>query len=283
MISPDVAPAEPPRDPDDGPDQGYEYRGMMARAWDLLRGDHATWPDRAFYRHILDRRGGAALDVGCGTGRLILDYLAEGLDVDGVDNSPEMLAICRAKAETLGVELGGRLYEQEMDQLALNRRYSTVFVPSGTFMLLTERARAIEAMRRFHDCLEPGGALVISFNAKLWPGRRTPPQMQWSPWFRLAEQPQDDGTVVRRWISAKYDHVDQVEHEQNRYELIRDGIVVETEMHYRSPCVRWYTLDQAIDLFERAGFDRPLATAGDGFDPAGASDTHFKVIAERRD
>jgi SAM-dependent methyltransferase len=278
MISSDAAPAEPPRDPEHRPDQGYEYRGMMARAWDLLRGDYSTWPDRDFYRHILDGRGGAALDVGCGTGRLILDYLADGLDVDGIDNSPEMLAICRAKAETLGVDLGGRLYEQEMDQLDLPRRYSTIFVPSGTFMLLTDLTRAAEAMRRFHDSLEPDGALVISFSAKLWPGRRTPPQMQWSPWFGLAEQPLDDGTMIRRWISAKFDHV---EHEQNRYELIRDGVVMETEMHYRSPCVRWYTLDQAIAAFERVGFDRILATAGDSFDPAGASDTHFTVIGER--
>jgi SAM-dependent methyltransferase len=73
--------------------EDYEYRGLMAQAWDLLRGDTSGWPDRAFYRSFIEQRGGAALDVGCGTGRLLLDYLQAGLDVDGVDNSPEMLAI----------------------------------------------------------------------------------------------------------------------------------------------------------------------------------------------
>ena len=68
------------------PPRDYEYRGMMASAWDLLRGDYSNWPDRPFYRVVISRAGQPALDVGCGTGRLALDYVASGLDVDGVDN-----------------------------------------------------------------------------------------------------------------------------------------------------------------------------------------------------
>jgi ubiquinone/menaquinone biosynthesis C-methylase UbiE len=84
------------------PAQDYEYHGMLASTWDLLRGDYSTWPDRPFYRAVIERAGQPALDVGCGTGRLVLDYLVAGLDVDGVDNSPEMLALCREKADALG-------------------------------------------------------------------------------------------------------------------------------------------------------------------------------------
>ena len=69
-------------------DQDYEYRGMMASAWDLLRGDTSGWSDRPFYRDVIRESGDPVLAVGCGTGRLLLNYLAEGLDVDGVDNSP---------------------------------------------------------------------------------------------------------------------------------------------------------------------------------------------------
>ena len=134
----------------------YEYRGLMAQAWDLLRGDYAAWTDRPFYRAIIERRDGPALDVGCGTGRLILDYLQAGLDVDGVDNSPEMLEICRAKAAVSGVDVAGRLFEQEMDRLALARRYATIFAPSSTFQLLTDASAATQAMMRFRDHLQPG-------------------------------------------------------------------------------------------------------------------------------
>lgn len=38
----------------------YEYIGLMAEAWDLLRGDTPTWPDQDFYRAIIiEPRGGA--------------------------------------------------------------------------------------------------------------------------------------------------------------------------------------------------------------------------------
>ncbi|HEY2660587.1 MAG TPA: class I SAM-dependent methyltransferase [Caulobacteraceae bacterium] len=260
----------------------YEYRGLVAQAWDLLRGDYADWPDRPFYRALIEQRPGPALDVGCGTGRLTLDYLAAGLDVDGVDNSPEMLAICRAKAAAAGVDVTGRLFAQEMDALALPRRYATIFVPSSSFQLLTDAAAAAGAMTRFHDQLAPGGLLVMSIMSKLWPGRRTPPQMQWSDWFKHGEQRRDeDGATIRRWMRTRYDHDQQLEHEENRYEVLRGDVVVETEFHGRSPCVRWYSQAQAMACYERAGFTGLKLTSGFSFEPASEADTTFCVIGVR--
>jgi hypothetical protein len=31
-----------------------EYRGLLAQTWDLLRGDTSAWPDRAFYRTLIE-------------------------------------------------------------------------------------------------------------------------------------------------------------------------------------------------------------------------------------
>jgi len=71
----------------------YEYKRLIAEAWDVLRGDTSNWTDRNFYLEIIKKYGQPVLDVGCGTGRLLLDYLQQGIDIDGVDNSPDMLAI----------------------------------------------------------------------------------------------------------------------------------------------------------------------------------------------
>ena len=141
----------------------YEYRGLLAATWDLFRGDTSRWGDRPRFRDLIERHGQPALDVGCGTGRLLLDYLAEGLDVDGVDNSPEMLALCRAKAEQRG--LRPTLYEQAIERLDLPRRYGTILVPSSTFQLITDPEQARGAMWRFFDLLLPGGALAMSIMA----------------------------------------------------------------------------------------------------------------------
>ena len=87
--------------PDLEPD--VEYVGLMAEAWDALRGDTSGWEDRAFYLDLIRERGEPVIDIGCGTGRLLLDFLAMGVDIDGVDNSAEMLALLRRKAARLGL------------------------------------------------------------------------------------------------------------------------------------------------------------------------------------
>lgn len=245
---------------------GYEYRGLMAATWDLFRGDTARWGDRPRYRELIQRHGQPALDVGCGTGRLLLDYLAEGLDVDGVDTSPEMLALCRQKAARLG--LRPRLYQQAMERLDLPRRYGTIVVPSSSFQLLTDPEQARVAMRRFFDHLLPGGALAMSIMA-LW-GEGAPLETAWS--LRAEQVRPEDGAVVRRWSRRRYDPAVQLEHTEDRYEVVRDGAVVATEAHRRSPATRGYTHAQVRDLYAAAGFADVRLFREWGAEPAAADD-----------
>jgi ubiquinone/menaquinone biosynthesis C-methylase UbiE len=226
----------------------YEYWGLIASSWDLLRGDTSDWGDRHRYRELIAQYGQPALDVGCGTGRLLLDYLGTGIDIDGVDNSPEMLARCRAKAELLG--LHPTLYQQQMETLELPRRYRTILVPSSSFQLVTDADAAAAAMRRFLVHLEPGGAVAMSFMA-LWE-EGDPLE---TPWRMVAERVRlGDGALVRRWGRSRYEPDRQLEHTEDRYEVVRDGEVIAEEMHRRSPATREYTHAQVRDLYEGAGF-----------------------------
>jgi SAM-dependent methyltransferase len=221
--------------------------------------------------------------VGCGTGRLLLDYLRTGLDVDGVDNSPDMLALCRAKAREMTIDVEDRLFQQPMESLSLPRRYATILVPSSSFQLLTAPQAADAALARFHEHLAPGGAIAMPFMCKLWPGRRTPPRMEWSDWLKLSEAKRaQDGAVLRRWIRTRYDHDQQLEHEENRYEVLVDGVVTRAELHHRSPAVRWYSQAQARALYEAAGFSGVTLTRDFTFEPASPEDTIFCVMGVKR-
>jgi SAM-dependent methyltransferase len=238
---------------------GYEYGGLMAASWDLLRGDTSKWADRPFYREIIGASGQPVLDVGCGTGRLLLDYLAAGFDVEGVDNSPEMLALCRTKAQQLGLQ--PTLYLQQMETLDLPRRYRTIIVPSSSFQLLTDPPAATAAMERFFHHLAPGGTLVMPFMILWTPDEQAhtveirPGVFAAADWYRIAQKERpEDGLLVRRWVRSTYDVPQQLEHTQDRYELLRDGEIVTTEDYARSPATRWYTQDQAIRLYAAAGF-----------------------------
>ena len=155
-------------------------------------------------------------------------------------------------------------------------------MPSLSFQLLTDPADAALALARFRGHLSPNGRLVISFKAKLWPGRRPPAQGEWTDWFKMAEQERaEDGLTIRRWIRLMFDYAAQLEHEENRYEVLRGDVVLQSETHHRSPAVRWYSQSQALACFEAAGFTDLTITAADTFTPATAEDTLFKITAVR--
>ena len=134
--------------------QTWHY-GLVARWWAEF---NEGGSDVAFFQKAIERCGETALDAGCGTGRLLLPFLRAGLDVDGSDVSPDMIAWCAAKAEADGLSVN--LYTQAMHELDLPRRYRTV-VLCGVFGLGGDRSTDLEGLRRIHSQLESGGTLVM--------------------------------------------------------------------------------------------------------------------------
>lgn len=243
-----------------------EYRGLKARAWDAFRGDTSTWDDRALYLDLIGELGQPVLDVGCGTGRLLLDFVAQGIDVDGVESSSDMLAILRDKAAADGIDVAGRIHEAAMESMALPRRFRLVLVPSSSFQLLVDPLDTAAAMRRFHDHLEPGGTLVMPWIdiAQDYPGGADDRASK--------EATLADGSVIRLEYRGWFDPATALEHTDERYERLVDGVVVEQERILRSPATPQYERDEIRTLHEEAGladvvwlsgFTRAAALPGD--------------------
>jgi ubiquinone/menaquinone biosynthesis C-methylase UbiE len=251
----------------------YEYKGLMAQAWDVLRGDTSQWEDRFFFLDLIAEFGQPVLDVGCGTGRLLLDYLQQGIDMDGVDNSPEMLELCREKAAKQG--LSPRLYQQYMEELDLPRRYQTILIPSSSLQLVIEPERVARAMERLCAHLEPGGALIAPFMT-LWK-EGDPLESEWEK----AAQRAEDGAIFRRVARSRYDPAIECEATEDLYQLSVDGVVVAEELHQRSPATRSYTQEQARELFEAAGLVDIILYKEFTREPAATEDWIFTLVGRR--
>jgi ubiquinone/menaquinone biosynthesis C-methylase UbiE len=249
------------------------YHGLKASTWDLHRGDTSTWTDRAWYLDIVRRFGQPVLDVGCGTGRILLDFLAQGIDIDGLDNSPEMLDLCRRKAAQLG--LSPTIYQHSMEEAELPRQYRTILIPSSSLQLIPDAAIAARSVRRFFDHLETGGALVTAFGFDWREGEELDPG--WKLAFEKTRP--EDGAIVRRWTHEWRDPQKQLWHEESRYEVELNGKVITTEHTKRSPDGRWYTQAQAAQMFREAGFSRVELFRGFTHEPAAEADRLFCVLA----
>ena len=132
------------------------HHGLMAEWWSHVNDDFRAH-ELDYYLGAVSRFGGPALDAGCGAGRVMVPLLDAGFEVDGCDQSADMVAACREKARSAGHD--PRLLVQALHELDLGRRYRTVLVV-GVFGLGSIRDRDVEALRRLHDHLEPGGVLL---------------------------------------------------------------------------------------------------------------------------
>jgi len=248
----------------------YEYYGLMVKYWDLLRGDTSDWDDRFFYLDAIKKYGQPVLDIGCASGRLILDYLSQGIDIDGVDISPEMIELCKQNAQRK--ELKPNLYVQSMTELNLPRKYKTILVPSSSIQLLLEPGLPLQAMKSIHGHLESGGAFVAPFMT-LWKegdpleGEHT----------QESTRP-EDGATVRRTGWYRFHPETHMDESRDTWEVIKDGQVIETEIHEQAPATRSYTQAEAIVLFEQAGFKDIQVFSEFTFEPVKPTDTLFSVV-----
>ena len=77
--------------------QTWHY-GLVARWWAEFSEDG---PEIAYFQKFVER-GQPALDVACGTGRLLVPFLRAGLDVDGCDVSADMIESAAKKRSAKG-------------------------------------------------------------------------------------------------------------------------------------------------------------------------------------
>lgn len=255
------------------------WTGLAAQIWDASGGDEPQ-NDLEPIRAAVEQNRGPALDVGCGAGRIILRLLAAGLDVDGVDTSADMLALCRSKGEAQGLQPS--LYQQAMQHLDLPRRYRTIFIPCGTFCLITDRSEARQALDRLHEHLQPGGELIFNL---FWPFDDGGPLSD-NPlggdneWRDLWSHELPDGRTVAQTLKRlSIDGVEQLLLAKRRYQLINDGVLVAEETFDSNE--RWYYNHEILLMLERAGFE-DVRVGGNWTDEPFDESRHYSIVYRAR-
>jgi SAM-dependent methyltransferase len=101
--------------------------------------------------------GGAALELGVGTGRIAVPLARRGVPVHGIDLSRAMVAKLAAKsgAEDIGVTIG------DFATTAVDKTFSVAYLVFNTIMNLTTQDEQVACFQNVASHLEPGGCFVI--------------------------------------------------------------------------------------------------------------------------
>jgi SAM-dependent methyltransferase len=230
------APVETPTPFDDG------------ALYDLLLGDIDYGTD--FYLELAQAARGPVLDVGCGTGRILLKWLDAGIDGEGLDLSAALLERLREKA--LARRLQPRVHQADMRTFQLGRRFSLITIIFNAFMHNLTTDEQLATLARCREHLVPGG--VIAFDAYV-PSLELLAAPENTRDLELEMTHPETGLPVRLYDTRSFDRVGQLQHSRMDVEMLdAKGDVMAT--HPSQTTVRWIYKPEMELLLRLAGFAR---------------------------
>jgi len=136
-----------------------DERKFYAQTYDASVPD---WPGEIdFYRELAAEaksNGGAVLEVACGTGRVAMRLVQDGVCVVGLDLSPEMLDVAREKS--VGFQ-NVRWVLGDMRSFELGETFELVIIPGHAFQNILTPEDQIACLECIKRHLNPGGTLVV--------------------------------------------------------------------------------------------------------------------------
>ena len=140
------------------------FAGVVAERYDASLG---AWGDRDAIAVTVDflvelAGGGAALELGIGTGRIALPLAQRGVSVHGIDLSEDMVAQLRAKP-------GGEAIPVSVGDFATTRvegSFALAYIVFNTINNLTTQEAQTACFANAAAHLEPGGCFVVEVGVR---------------------------------------------------------------------------------------------------------------------
>ncbi|HAT2049070.1 TPA: GNAT family N-acetyltransferase [Legionella pneumophila] len=194
------------------------YQSLCTEVYDLSK-PNAPHDAYQFYRRYAAEAKGPILEPMCGTGRFLLPLAEEGFDVHGFDASQPMLERLYAKASAKNLK--PNVWHGFIEDLNQSNQYQLIFIPSGSFSLITEKADIQNALKTIYEHLDDKGIFV--FEAETL--HAVPKEL--GIW-RGSRWPKEDGTLIILSQLAILD--EDVCYSIGKYDLIDGSHVIQTEV-----------------------------------------------------
>ena len=259
---------------------GYETYAFVADLYDWV-GPYRARPDVEFFVEAAKDAGNPVLEVGCGTGRVLIPSARAGVDIIGLDLSAAMLDVCRGRLQQEGAAVQSRvqLVQADMRDFDLGRRFTLATLPFRPFqhLVTVEEERSCLASIRRH--LVDGGRLILDlFNPSLDALVNT------TYGEEVGDEPEfstpDGRRVVRRHKIVSHDRFAQVQQVELIYYVTHPDGRQERLVHAFP--MRYLFRFEAEHLLARCGFEVEHLYASFGRSAYGTSDPGELIFVARK-
>jgi SAM-dependent methyltransferase len=244
------------------------YTSLEALLHDAFWAEEGEPAELPLLGEVLREHPGLSLEVGCGSGRLLLPLLQKGHEVEGLELSPEMLELCRKAAADLARE--PVLYQGDMTSFDPGKRYRSLLLPAFTLQLASDPPATLAHL---HTLLEPGGVIYLSVFIPFAELHKELPEGEWYEDHRIPWAEDRSAVIDTR---HKLNRKERILEREHRYRLLKPDGGVEAE-HVSRQTLRWFTARQLHGMLMKAGFE-PLHAVAD-FDPEIPVDEEAQIIA----
>ena len=119
--------------------------------------------DLPFYVDLAKQIGGPILEMGCGTGRVLLPIARMGIEIHGLDNAPTMLGILRERIQNEPEQVRSKiaLHEGDMRQFRGQKKYALVTIPFRPMQHMYTLEDQVAALKTGAFHLDDNGILAL--------------------------------------------------------------------------------------------------------------------------
>lgn len=228
-----------------------EY-GFVAEFYDHVV-PYQNRKDVAFFVEAAKESGGPVLEIGCGTGRILIPTAQAGIKIVGLDLSSDMLRVCRERLlhEPEDVQSNVRLVQADMRDFDLSQRFTLVTVPFRPFQHLTTVEDQRTCLECIHRHLDEDGRLILDlFNPSLQMLVEVTVGQEFGEESEFTVP--DGRRVIRRFKFVSKDFFNQINHVEMIYYVTHPDGRKERLVHAFP--MRYLFRFEAEHLLERCGF-----------------------------
>lgn len=231
------------------------YKGLEARLHDVFWDVEAGGVELELIKSHLGETQEHCLEIGCGSGRILLPLLEEGYKIDGNDVSEDMVELLK---ENLAIQnstndtveklpppaiFHGKTIDQDVS------KYKNIIIPAFTLMLMSED-EASETLTYLNKSTEEGTSLYITV---FMPWAEICGELEEKVWYKDHEAKNKDGSLARCKTQFEIDRTFQILKRKHKYMLKQSNGMKEEEQSEQQ--LRWYCYNEFLMLLKINGWE----------------------------